>query len=81
MPGGKIGRITTTGIISEIAVPSAPLTEIATGPDNALWFIDNGNDSIGRIGLPTYTLSVSAAPSTGGTVTGVARLWPSLRAR
>lgn len=51
---GKIGRVTSKGIVTYFAVPSGTLGSITTASDNALWFVD-GND-IDRI-------------STGGTVT------------
>ena len=62
--------ITTAGSISEFPIPNSLPSAIARGPDNALWFTDGRNNSIGRIGLPSYTLSVAATPPTGGTVTG-----------
>ncbi len=36
---GKIGRITTAGVITEY---TASVWEIATGPDGALWYTENG---------------------------------------
>ncbi|MBZ5605034.1 MAG: IPT/TIG domain-containing protein [Acidobacteriia bacterium] len=54
----KIGRITTSGVITEYPLPdpmSIP-TAITAGPDGALWFIESGNGKIGRI-------------STSGTIT------------
>jgi virginiamycin B lyase len=47
--GNRIGRITTDGSITEYAllVPSGPLG-IQTGPDSALWFVEQGG-SVGRI--------------------------------
>ena len=47
----QIGRITTSGQISEFLLPtnhSFP-TSIAVGPDGALWFTEAGTDQIGRI--------------------------------
>ena len=73
LTGNKIGRITTAGGITENAVPTAnagPLG-IAAGPDHALWFAEGaGSNQIGRLGLPTYTLTVTALPSGSGTVSG-----------
>ena len=39
---GKIGRITTTGVVTEYTVPTDTnfATSIATGPDGALWFTE-----------------------------------------
>ena len=46
----SIGRITTTGMVTNYTDPSInnPLG-ITAGPDGALWFTNHGNDSIGRI--------------------------------
>ena len=47
----KIGRITTSGVLTEYALPNparAP-TAIAAGPDGALWFIESATTNIGRI--------------------------------
>ena len=47
---GSIGRITTTGKVTMYTGPgiSAP-QYIAAGPDGALWFTNDANNSIGRI--------------------------------
>ncbi len=48
---GKIGRITTDGIVTSYSVPSAnsqPMG-IAAGPDGALWFTEWAGNKIGRI--------------------------------
>jgi virginiamycin B lyase len=49
--GNKIGRITTSGIISEFTIPTpnARPHAIVTGPDRALWFTEWGSNQIGRI--------------------------------
>lgn len=47
----NIGRITPQGDVTEFAVPtrgSAP-NGITTGPDGALWFVENVGNKIGRI--------------------------------
>jgi streptogramin lyase len=46
----RIGRITTTGTVSEFALPvgSAP-TGIVAGPDGNLWFTERSGNKIGRI--------------------------------
>jgi virginiamycin B lyase len=55
---GKIGRITTGGLITEFTLPPDPSlgtgvlplpTGIAAGPDGALWFTLQGANKIGRI--------------------------------
>jgi streptogramin lyase len=48
---GKIGRITTAGLITEFPTPtinSFPICFVA-GPDGALWFTESSGDKIGRI--------------------------------
>jgi hypothetical protein len=48
-PGGKIGRITTSGVITEFPTPSSQPYGITTGPDGALWFTESLGQKIGRI--------------------------------
>jgi streptogramin lyase len=46
----KIGRISTSGVITEYPLPdpmSIP-SAITAGPDGALWFIESGNGKIGE---------------------------------
>ncbi|WP_210200102.1 hypothetical protein [Bradyrhizobium sp. ARR65] len=52
--GNKIGRITTTGSITEFAVPSdgSGPHSITTGPDGALWFTEYYRSRVGRLVLP-----------------------------
>ena len=50
----KIGRMTTTGRITEFALPFDPVGpnlpgEIVAGPDGAMWFTESGVNKIGRI--------------------------------
>jgi virginiamycin B lyase len=55
----RIGRITTTGSISEFPIPTPPAFDgnafsfqpegITVGPDRALWFADTNGDKIGRV--------------------------------
>jgi virginiamycin B lyase len=61
---GKIGRITTAGIISEytLPTPNAGPYDITTGPDDALWFTEPG---VGKIGRITTTGSVTEYPVPG----------------
>jgi virginiamycin B lyase len=47
--GNKIGRITTTGVITEFSIPNRGPNSITTGPDGALWFTESGFNQIGRI--------------------------------
>jgi virginiamycin B lyase len=56
---GSIGRITTSGTVSEYSITTtnpAP-TAITTGPDGALWFTEFGSNKIGRITTPPPILS------------------------
>ena len=49
--GGKIGRITTAGYITEYPVltsGSNPLG-ITVGPDGKLWFTENATNKIGNV--------------------------------
>ncbi|WP_200948561.1 MULTISPECIES: hypothetical protein [unclassified Bradyrhizobium] len=52
--GNKIGRITTTGLVSEFAVPSdgSGPHSITAGPDGALWFTEYYGSRVGRLVLP-----------------------------
>ena len=73
-----IGRITTTGAITEYTIDGSP-NSIITGPDGALWFTE-GLDSIRRAVLPTGTPCTYSLPETaesfssaGGTGTAAVR--------
>ena len=63
----SIGRITTTGTVTNYADPSiSEPIGIAAGPDGALWFTNIGNNSIGRITtagtVTNHTATYSAYP-------------------
>jgi len=47
----RIGRISTTGVITEYPVPTpeSDPDEIVAGPDGALWFTETASNKIGRI--------------------------------
>jgi virginiamycin B lyase len=47
----NIGRITSSGSVSEFAVPTANsgLVDIVAGPDGALWFTESSGNKIGRV--------------------------------
>ena len=53
--GGKIGRMTMTGVVTEFTIPAANNGEITTGPDGALWF----TGIRGKIGRITTTGAVT----------------------
>jgi virginiamycin B lyase len=44
----SIGRITTTGSITDYPIPATAYS-ITAGPDGALWFTENQAHKIGRI--------------------------------
>lgn len=70
--GGKIGRITIAGVLTEFAIPTTKSGEITTGPDGALWFTDVGG-KIGRIttaGTVTKFTIPMENSSPGGITTG-----------
>jgi streptogramin lyase len=52
---GKIGRITTNGVLTETIVGHTGPYGICTGPDGAIWFTErrfsSGKNSIGRLGM------------------------------
>lgn len=52
--GNKIGRITTSGAITEFTLPTAGSGPaiITVGPDGALWFTEATANKIGRLTLP-----------------------------
>jgi len=48
----KIGRFTTSGVLTEYPVPSGDGLGITTGPDGALWFTEGGSSGkVGRISV------------------------------
>jgi virginiamycin B lyase len=64
----NIGRITSSGAITEYAAPNGVLGfGIAAGSDGALWFTEDQNNSIGRMttdGVITNQFQVSGEPTT-----------------
>src|SRR5262249_31788051 len=77
----KIGKITTSGVVTEYALPEASLPEgITAGPDGNLWFVDwGGRSKIGRI-TTAGTITEFAPPTelrhTRGIVAGPDnRMW------
>ena len=59
----RIGRITTSGIITQFVIPTSGSTPdgIAAGPDGALWFTEFNGNKIGRITTPISTSPLVAA--------------------
>jgi sugar lactone lactonase YvrE len=63
----KIGRMTTTGRITEFALPFDPSGpnepgEIVAGPDGAMWFTESGVNKIGRIDAGSSTSAFVPPP-------------------
>ncbi len=69
---GKIGRITTGGVITEYPVPAGSPQSIAAGPDGALWF--TANAYIGRIttagAIAEYPVPAGDIAASGGITAG-----------
>ncbi len=78
--GGKIGRITTSGTVTQFPLPPlvAPLI-IRAGPDGNLWFTDPGTNTIGRMTtsgtLTSFTVPTPGAAPIGLTVGPDGALW------
>jgi virginiamycin B lyase len=73
-PGAnKIGRITTSGVITEFPVGSIGLYYgwITAGPDGALWFTESAANKIGRI-TTAGVLSEFPVPTANSAPTGIA---------
>lgn len=77
--GNSIARMTTTGVTTEYAVPTAYSDPwgIAAGPDGSLWFAESNAQKLGRLTVAGlgYTISgtISPAPPSGTVYTaGVA---------
>jgi virginiamycin B lyase len=78
----KIGRITTSGVITEFAIPtsnSVPYGITTAGPDGALWFVEEGGNNIGRITTPgvitEYPIPTAKSGSKSITVGSDGALW------
>jgi len=65
----RIGRLTTSGQLTQYATglpAGAGLTDIAAGPDGAMWFTVAGVDRIARIALGTHAISEFSMGITAG---------------
>jgi virginiamycin B lyase len=91
---GKIGRITTGGIITEFTLPPDPSlgtgvlplpTGIAAGPDGALWFTLQGANKIGRIttagAITEFPIPTTSSRPTAITTGSDGALWFAESAR
>jgi virginiamycin B lyase len=70
----KIGRITTTGAITEFSVPTASgvstRASVAVGPDGNLWFSEYTGNKIGRI-TPSGTITEFTIPTPASAPLGI----------
>src|SRR2546423_404168 len=65
----QVGKITTTGVISEYPIPTAGSNpvDIAAGPDGSLWFTEYIANKIGRLTpAPRYSLCLLYEPTKAG---------------
>jgi streptogramin lyase len=71
--GGKIGRITPTGAITEFSIPTADSrpSGITTGPDGNLWFTENQANQIASI-TPAGVVTEFAIPTPNSGPVGIA---------
>ncbi len=73
---GKIGRITTSGAITEFALSSSASAPkgIVTGPDGNLWVTESGTNLLGRISAeaPLASLTTYTLPTPTSTPLGIA---------
>jgi len=64
---GKIGRITTNGVLTEAFVARSLPYGITTGPDGAIWFTEKRSNSIARLTvdgqLSRYHLAIFSDPT------------------
>ena len=64
---GKIGRITTNGLITEAFIARSLPYGITTGPDGAIWFTEQRSNSIARLTtdghFSRYDLSIGSDPT------------------
>jgi streptogramin lyase len=65
--GGKVGKITTAGVITEFPIPTPASSPngIATGPDGNLWFTEGFPSKIGRI-TPAGAITEFSIPTNSG---------------
>jgi virginiamycin B lyase len=79
--GGKVGRMTMSGVFTEYAIPTADSApgSIAAGPDGALWFTEGKGNKIGRVStsgaFTEYALPTARSGPAGITVGPDGALW------
>ena len=64
--GGKVGKVTLGGTVTEYATPSSSDTpSITTGPDGNLWFVEYSNNKVGKVttsgSFTEYTIPTSSS--------------------
>jgi virginiamycin B lyase len=79
-PGNSIGRITTSGVITEFPLPDTTrVFDITAGPDGNLWFTEFDSNKIGRMtpsgGLTEYLIPASVSGAYGITTGPDGNLW------
>jgi virginiamycin B lyase len=60
--GNRIGRITTSGAMTEYPTSGSPYG-IAAGPDNTIWFTQSGSNQVGQIATSGGTVYESHVPT------------------
>jgi hypothetical protein len=71
-PGNSIGRVTTSGAITEFPLPATTrVFDIAAGPDGNLWFTEFDANRIGRI-TPSTAIAEFPIPTPDAGAYGIA---------
>ncbi len=83
-PGAnEIGRINSSGVVTEFPAPATTLNNIVEGPDGNMWFTQGGADSIGRMTrsgrVRTFTVGNEAYGPWDITVGSDGNLWFTFR--
>ncbi|MBV8386653.1 MAG: virginiamycin B lyase, partial [Acidimicrobiia bacterium] len=68
--GGKVGRITPSGTVTEFPAGGGVPSTITTGPDGNLWFTDANKNSIGRM-TPAGQVTEIPVPTDQGQPQGI----------
>ena len=70
--GGAIDRLSPSGVVTSFSAPGINFPEgITTGPDGALWFTNDGDNTIGRI-TTSGVVSTFSDPSVDANPTSIA---------
>jgi streptogramin lyase len=70
----QIARITTSGFVTEFAIPTASSTPkgLTTGSDGNLWFVEENGNKIGRITIGSNIITEFPIPTAQSTPFGIA---------